>query len=664
MPSPLRLPPGLAPNQQGLDVVMMVCTAGHVDHGKTRLVKMLTGCRTDRLKAEQERGMTIDLGFAPCSLGGDLLVGIVDVPGHERFIRNMVAGVSGIGLALLVIAADDGVMPQTVEHVHILELLGVRRGVVALTKTDLVDATTLEVRIAETREFLDGTFLKDAPICPVSSETFQGFPAFYETLVERIRQGMDKARAGVFRMPVERKFSLPGHGQVVTGIPVTGRVVVGDLLELVPGGTVGKVRSIQRFGHNADSGHTGQCLALNIPDLGKAPIARGQMLAAPGFLKAARFFHLLMRTVPELAKPIRTGEYVKWHAGTCEATGRIFLLDRRELGPGEEALATVALDEPAAAAPHDRFILRRSSPAATVAGGVVLAAELGDRRPRRSHVLGRLQDYRTLFEGIDPDSDEGNARKTLFCLQWSHPLGASSEELSKGTMLEIGTVRASLERLVAAGKVLALNPNFFIRPESLVNLQNSVAERIALAERKGTLHATSGQMRGGAAWPQAVWISVMDAILRKGLARRRGDTWILSGAVARLPEADRALLERIAALYRDAGIESPRPEDVPERLKAPAATVEKMMRHLYETGELIRLDKNVAFHYDVFRRAQDLAVRMIRERGSLDSGDFKTALGTSRKYALAFLDYLDQQRVTNRRENLRALTPDYAERLL
>jgi selenocysteine-specific elongation factor len=642
----------------------MVCTAGHVDHGKTRLVKMLTGCRTDRLKAEQERGMTIDLGFAPCSLGGDLLVGIVDVPGHERFIRNMVAGVSGIGLALLVIAADDGVMPQTVEHVRILELLGVRRGVVALTKTDLVDEETLEYRIAETREFLDKTFLKDAPICPVSSETFAGFPAFYETLVEHIRQGMSQARAGIFRMPVERTFSVPGHGQVVTGIPIAGRVVVGDVLELVPGGTVGKVRSIQRFGHDADSGQTGQCMALNIPDLGKAPIVRGQMLAAPGFLRAARFFHLQMRTVPELGKPLRTGEFVKWHAGTCEAAGRIFLLDRRELSPGEETLATVALDEPAVAAPHDRFILRRSSPAATVAGGVVLAVESGERRPRRTQVLGRLQEYRTLFAGVDPDSDEGSACKTLFCLRWSHPLGASCEELAKGTMLETGAVHDSLELLAAAGKVLALNPDFFIRPESLAELQTAVEERIAQAEKKGTLHATSGQLRGGAAWPQAVWSVVMGAVMRKGLARRRGDTWILSGAVARLPEADRALLERIAALYRDAGIESPRPEEVAERLKEPSASVEKMMRHLYQTGELVRLDKNVVFHYDVFRRAQDLAVGMIQERGALDSGDFKTALGTSRKYALAFLDFLDQRRVTIRRENVRVLTPDHTERLL
>ena len=558
MPSPVRRPPGLMPNQPNLDVVLMICTAGHVDHGKTRLVKMLTGCRTDRLKAEQERGMTIDLGFAPCSLGGDLLVGVVDVPGHEKFIRNMVAGVSGIGLALLVIAADDGVMPQTIEHVRILELLGVRRGVVALTKIDLVDADTLALRMDEVREFLTGTFLKDAPICPVSSEMFEGYMEFYEVLVEHIKRETAQ-HSGVFRMPVERTFSIPGHGQVITGIPIAGRVCVGDTVELVPGGVSGKVRSIQRFGHDADSAQTGQCVAINIPDLGKAEVVRGQMIATPGYLKPAKFFHLQMRGVPELDKPLKTGEMVKWHAGTCEGSGKIYLLDRTELGPGEEALATVALDEAAAAAPHDRFILRRASPPATVAGGVVLAVDASERRPRRTVILERLQDYQKMFGDVDPGSVEGSARKIRYALHWDFPLGASSSEIAKAAFLEIAAVRTGLEQLTANSKALAVSPDLFIRPESLDDLRNVVREGIAELEGNGTLSATSAQLRGGATWSPALWNAVMEPIERAGLARRKGDTWILRGAVAKMPEAERALLDRIMALYRDSCFETPRP---------------------------------------------------------------------------------------------------------
>jgi selenocysteine-specific elongation factor len=297
---PGALRPGAEP-----DIVMMVCTAGHVDHGKTRLVNLLTGCQTDRLKEERERGLTIELGFAPCVLGDGIGVGIVDVPGHEKFIRNMVAGVSGIGMTILVIAADDGVKPQTVEHLRILEFMGVSRGMVALTKTDLVTPDRLRETLAEVREFLKGTFLEGATVCPVSAETFEGYPEFYSALAGEVRHLVKQRREGVFRMPVEQVFSRKGQGLVVMGIPIEGSIAVGDQVELVPGGQAGRVRGVQQFGRDTGRGEYGQCLALNIPDLAKTPPSRGRVLGPPGYLAARHSFHVRLHAVPGLEHPLK-----------------------------------------------------------------------------------------------------------------------------------------------------------------------------------------------------------------------------------------------------------------------------------------------------------------------------------------------------------------------
>ena len=273
---PGELKAGTRPN-----VMMMVCTAGHVDHGKTQLVRLLTGCETDRLKTEKERGLTIELGFAPCVLEGDLCVGIVDVPGHEKFVKNMVAGVSGIDMTILVVAADDGIMPQTIEHFQIMELLGVSHGIVALTKIDLVSEERINEVSEEIRDFLEGTFMEDAPICPVSSQTYDGFPEFYDVLVGQAKSLSRRRKFGIFRMPVSHVFKQKGFGVVIMGIPVDGTIQVGAEVEVVPGNQKGKIVGIQQFMNETTDGEFGQCLALNIPTLVKKPPVRGQV-QSPG----------------------------------------------------------------------------------------------------------------------------------------------------------------------------------------------------------------------------------------------------------------------------------------------------------------------------------------------------------------------------------------------
>jgi selenocysteine-specific elongation factor len=657
-------PPGLLRASENPDVVMMICTAGHVDHGKTRLVKMLTGCNTDRLTAEQERGLTIELGFAPCTLGGDLCVGIVDVPGHEKFVKNMVAGVSGIGLTVLVIAADDGIMPQTAEHLQIMELLGVRNGLVALTKTDLVQPERVPALVQDIGAFLEGTFLEGAPICPVSSETGEGYFDFYDLLVSTIKGLVRAPKRGVFRMPVERVFVKKGFGTVVTGIPVDGAIEMGARVEAVPGGQTGKVRNIQRFLRDASEGGYGQCLAINVPDFTKKPPERGDVLCEPGYLKQASCFHVRLRSVPGLEHPVRHGEQVKLHAGTSEQPGKVYLLDERTLTDGGEGLATIVTAHPVAAVAHDRFIIRRSSPAATVAGGEILAVTHG-ARPRSKPLQEQLQRYTEHLGGLDPMSPEGIAKRAEWVLLTDQRLGASSADLSRATMTKAAILAEALETLVKAGTVTPLQADYFIHGQAYAACVAEVEQRIAaLSEERKALNLSLGELRKGLKWPGPIWMRVLDDLQKACKITVRGDTVVVRASVDKMSDADRALVEKLLDVYDRKGFTSPRPEELPEMVGAKPADVERLMKYLCNEGQLVRLAKNVVLGYNTFATAQEMVVKIVQEKGALDSADFKQVIGSTRKYAIAILDFLDTRRVTVRTGNLRRLAANYEKNLL
>jgi len=453
-------PPGHVKRGSDPSLIMMICTAGHVDHGKTSLVKQLTGCNTDRLKAEKERGLTIELGFAPCMLKGNISVGIVDVPGHEKFVKNMVSGISGIDLSILVIAADDGIMPQTIEHFQIMELLGVRSGIVALTKIDLVSEDRVEQLKNDIKRFLKGTYMENAPVCPVSSETFEGYFDFYDTLVERIKGVVRERSFGVFRMPVERIFVQKGFGAILSGIPLDGTIQIGDHVEIVPGNYTGKIRGIQRFARDAEEGGYGQCLAVNIPDFGKRDLKRGQVLCIPGYINTSRYFHVRVKTVLGIDRPIKNAEEIKFHTGTSEEPGRIFLIEEGSLGGGQSGLATIALANPVAASVLDRFIIRRPSPAITIAGGEILAVSHSEHRPRKKRVADWLKAYQAFFEGIDVSSKEGTRKRIEYFLCAEQKTGASLKEISKGTLLPDEVVKDHLDSLFVAKKALMAIQNY------------------------------------------------------------------------------------------------------------------------------------------------------------------------------------------------------------
>ncbi len=660
-----RKPPGLLRRQDDVDVLMMLCTAGHVDHGKTRLVGLLTGCATDRLKAERERGLTIELGFAPCVLGAGLCVGIVDVPGHEKFVRTMVAGVSGIDMTILVVAADDGIMPQTVEHLQIMELLGVKRGIVALTKTDLVQSGRVQQVKESIAKLLQGSFLDGAPICPVSSETGEGVFDFYDTLKAQILGLSRGKRHGVFRMPVERTFVQKGFGKVITGIPQSGCIRVGQQVELVPEAVTGRVRGIQRFLRDTEEGRDGQCLALNIPEFGKVAVQRGQVIAEPGYLKGVSILHVSIRALNTLEAPLKNAQAVKVHTGTSEANGTLYLLADKILRPGESGLATLALDRLVVAVSHDRLILRSPSPATTLAGGEVLEAQFGGVRPRRKYLAARLGDYCAWIDGVSRNSDEFDCRRVHHRLRSTMCLGERLEDLQHALLISPPVLQEHVHHLIEQGHVVELDSKFLIEKNNLLRCRDVAAAALSRLEaRNAQLAYTLTELQQGLDWPQPVWRKLLAELEAEGRLKVRGNKVLLARAIQNLSPTEQRLMEAIVDVYESTGYRSPRPEDIPVLVHAAPATTRKLLEALYHNGLLIRLSQSVVLSQRHYKEAEQLVVRLIRENGELDSADFKHHIASSRKYALAILDQLDRQHVTVRMGNMRKLAPNYEAHLL
>ena len=366
-------------------------TAGHIDHGKTSLIKAMTGIDTDRLKEEKERGITIELGFASLDLPGGQHLGIVDVPGHEKFIKNMVAGATGIDIVVMIIAADEGVMPQTREHMEICTLLGVRHGLVAMTKIDLVDEEWMELALEDIRDFSQGTFLENSPILPVSSVTGQGIPELITALDDIAGDIPPRPPSSLFRLPIDRVFTMKGFGTVITGTLVSGRVKVGDTIMVYPSGITSKVRGIQVHNQSADSAEAGMRTAINFQGLDRAAVQRGEVLSSPGALISSYMVDLSFHYLASNKKPLKNRTLVRMHTGTSEVLGHLVLLEQEELPPGQTAVAQIRLDSPVAIVKDDRFVVRSYSPIRTIGGGQVLNPTPPKHKRLKAEIIRGLQ---------------------------------------------------------------------------------------------------------------------------------------------------------------------------------------------------------------------------------------------------------------------------------
>ena len=651
-------------------------TAGHIDHGKTALIKCLTGCDTDHLKAEKERGMSIDLGFAPCTVSG-LEVGIVDVPGHENFIKTMVAGASGIDGAIFVIAADDGVMPQTREHLDILTLLGVKYGVVALTKVDCVDQQRIQNVTSEIKDFLVGTFLENAPILPVSGITGQGFDVFYEALRELIDIIEPKRTDGVFRLPVERTFSVKGYGTVVTGIPVAGTAKIGEAMVLFPRGTKGRIKAIQVYKRDSEIAMVGQCAALNVPQWNYKTIKRGNVVTLGEFFQPQQWYLCKLHVLAHIKSPLKNGTKIKFHTGTSEIIATVFMLADSNIPADSESLVQVRLNEPVVAAPGDRFILRTLSPVQTIGGGMIVEAL--PEKLKRNHPQ-TIQDAgdRALAVLVEKDFVE-------YCIRTTKDFAVAETELSIRTKVLPEPLKKILTELIHQAKIIDLGSKLYIHAETSDVVQQRLLNIVSDFHHENpespglSIEQFYDACRGAAPTRRAsqlkkdVFDGLIKLLISQGKLVERKHRLALPEHQETFSDDEQKLLQRIESLFAERPFNPPKFEEVIEQTSAAPEKVQKILRILIEQERLVRvvphqlsggerakhkpgfhLDDSAAigagllFHSEAIEQARQILVSFINKEGRLESVKFKYLLDTTRKFAIPLLDYFDRIGVTRR----------------
>ncbi len=615
----------------GGGVHVVVGTAGHIDHGKTALVRALTGIDTDRLPEEKARGITIDLGFAYLEEPDGLTIEIVDVPGHERFVKNMLAGVGGIDLAMLVIAADEGVMPQTREHLAICSLLHIKSGLVVLTKRDLVEPDWLELVRDDVVALARGTFLEGAPILAVSAKTGEGLPGLRAKLAELARVVPPKAADKLPRLPIDRVFTVKGFGTVVTGTLTEGRLEVDDRVEVYPRGIQAKIRGLQVHGRPVEQALAGQRTAVNLQGVERAAIDRGAVIGAPGTLVASVLVDGTLELLKDAPRPLKARDRLRLHSGTSEIMARVLLLDRAELAPGETAHARFRLERELVALPGDRFVIRSYSPIVTIGGGTLLDVS----PPRFKRKAPALLAHLALLErGSDAEVLEEHVRH-------AGASGVRLDALSGRVPFGPQRLRALLDGLQASGAVLAVDRDWFLHRDTRDRLRAEVIRLLEEFHRKNSLKIgmSREELRGRAgAADERVFSHLLGGLETEGAVKSERDKVRLASHTVRLSPEQQKIVDRIEAEFRSAGAAPPTPED-PE---------DELFQLLVAGRRLIRVKESLYFHAEALKAVEDKLVALLREKKEIAPGDVKDLLGISRKYAIPLLEYFDAQRVTQR----------------
>ena len=620
---------------------VVVGTAGHIDHGKTSLVKALTGIDTDRLPEEKARGITIDLGFAFLEEPDGLTIEIVDVPGHERFVRNMLAGVGGIDLAMLVIAADEGVMPQTREHLAICSLLHIKTGLVALTKADLVEADWLELVKDDVAGLVRGTFLEGSPMLGVSAKTGEGLDELRAALRALAAAVPARAADQLPRLPIDRVFTVKGFGTVITGTLMTGRFAVDDRVEVYPRGVQAKIRGLQTHGHPVPEARAGQRTAMNLQGLERAAVARGDVVGPPGALVASVLVDGTLELLPDAPRPLKSRDRIRFHAGTSEIMARVLLLDRAELSPGERAFARFRMEASLVALPGDRFVVRSYSPIVTIGGGTLLDID-PPRFKRRAPAL--VAHLRLLAEGAPEDVVEEHVRQV-------GPAGVRLAVLSGRVPFGPERLRALLATLESNGRILAVERDWFLHRESEQRLRAQVQATLEAFHRVSPLKPgmSREELRGRAgAAEERVFAHVLGRLDAEGVVRSERDKVRLASHEVRLSSEQQRVVEQVEAEFLRAEAAPPSPEEALGRAGVAGDDEHELFQILVEGKRLIRIKESLFFHARALETIQEKLVALLRERKDIGPGDIKELLGISRKYAIPLLEYFDGRRVTMR----------------
>jgi selenocysteine-specific elongation factor len=620
---------------------VVVGTAGHIDHGKTSLVKALTGTDTDRLPEEKARGITIDLGFAFLEEPDGLTIEIVDVPGHERFIKNMLAGVGGIDLAMLVVAADEGVMPQTREHFAICSLLHIAGGLVVLTKTDLAEPDWLELVRDDVAGLTRATFLDGAPIVPVSARTGEGIGELRAVLRDLAAKVPARGTDQLPRLPIDRVFTIKGFGTVVTGTLMAGRLRVDDRVEVFPVGLQAKIRGLQTHGRSVNESSAGQRTAVNLQGVDRAAVERGNVLGLAGTLVPSTLVDGTLELLADAPRPLKSRDRVRVHTGTSEVMARVLLLDRPELAPGAATFARLRLEAPIVALPGDRFVIRSYSPMLTVGGGTLL-----DIAPPRFKLKApaHLAHVRLLADG-SPDAvveehvrHAGGAGVRVGALSGRAPFGPER-------------LRGLLEGLQGAGRIVAIDRDWFVHAESLARLRGLVVAALEQFHRATPLRPgmSREELRGRAgAADERIFAYLLGRLESEGALHTDRDKVRLATHEVRLTPEQQSVVDRLEQDYRGAAAAPPGPEEALARAGLKGDEEHELFQVLIEARKLVRVKESLYFHAEALDEIQRKLVAMLRERKEIGPGDIKDLLGISRKYAIPLLEFFDSRRVTTR----------------
>jgi len=624
-------------------------TAGHIDHGKTRLVHALTGTDTDRLPEEQRRGMTIELGFAELTIG-NMQFGVVDVPGHERFVRTMVAGATAVDVALIVVAADDAVMPQTVEHLEILHLLGVSRAVVAITKTDVVETDMVELVAEDVRNLLAGSLLEQAPICPVSSATGEGLDRLKAAIVEVARDVPARPASGPFRMAIDRVFTVKGRGTVVTGSVLRGAVATGDLLEVWPHGDTCRVRDLQTHGVANDSIACGQRAAINVSGIDRERLQRGSELATVGYLQPSRMIDVHLHCLSSCERPLKSSSNVRLGISTVEMPVRVVLYDSQQLQPGASVFAQLRSGQGLTSTYGQRFIIRDETASRTIGGGAVLRPVA--RRKRR--------DYSTeveILHAIQAGSAKDRVEQVLRIAGTTMP---SDLHVCAHTGVELDDLPGIYEHLKAEKRWVPIpGTELHVVPSAIDDLSHRLTAWLARYQRSHPeepgrhVDAVLGWL--GRLTNPALARPLFDRLLHENVFKLLGSYVCLPQFAPSLTGADERLMAAMLAEIRDGGFQPPSLDTLTIAGQADRKRLQRLAKLAVALGQLVQLDAKLFLYSDVEQRLRVQVAELIQREGGVTVADVREALDSSRKFVVPFLEYLDRVGVTRRVDDRRVL---------
>ncbi len=631
---------------------VIVGTSGHVDHGKTCLIKALSGIDTDRLKEEQKRGITIELGFANLPNDEGLHIGIIDVPGHEKFVKNMLAGIGGIDLVLLVIALDEGVMPQTVEHFEILKMLHIKQGIIVFTKSDLVDDDWAEMVEEDVSSLVEGSFLEHADRIRVSAYTGENIDLLKKMILDKVRGvGMRRSEPELFRLPIDRVFTMEGFGTVITGTLLEGSCRAGEDVMVYPEERLIKIRGIQSHGQKEEAAYAGQRTAINLANVKKEELERGQVLAAPGTLTNSIFLDVKVSLFKTTNRQLKNGDRVHVNYGSAQTIAKAVLLDKDAIGASESAYVQLRFDEPLAVKRGDRFIIRFYSPVETFGGGIILDACPGKHKRHQEELIQAL----TIREnGTDDEILELVLKEESIHFPSVHDLASKLNWNDSET-------EKRMEKLKKQKKALSLNDGNFFHKEFWDKVVEKTGELLTAFHKVNPIASGMEKEEFKSRILDSFYLKdykkgdvILNELIKRGTITTSESTVAVAGFSAQYSDAHSDMRNVLLQTYMAAGFEAPSTEDVMAKFKD-KKQAKQVLNDLFKEGTLVKLNPGAYLYKDHYAKAMELLRSHYATHETMSLAEFRDMMGTSRKYVLLFLDHLDQQKITKLQGDVRVL---------